>query len=213
VAELKVQIVRLEDALAAETKRRVDATTQLDERARVQVYDLEERLRQQLQEDNHKLQERLATLEARFDELEQHWEGTSSAQMETIHKTSTDFGNALEHLQQEQDTERKARLRREGTLLQQVENHAKEFEDRWNAERQDRLERVRQLEELMDGQESKRVKEQAEFQRRVSQELESLRQELEEEVEERQIQDEDIVSALNRYTQQLQQSLSILSSD
>jgi ElaB/YqjD/DUF883 family membrane-anchored ribosome-binding protein len=72
---------------------------------------------------------------------------------------------------------------------------------------------VRQLEELMDGQESKRVKEQAEFQRRVSQELESLRQELEEEVEERQIQDEDIVSALNRYTQQLQQSLSILSSD
>jgi hypothetical protein len=142
VAELKVQIVRLEDALAAETKRRVDATTQLDERARVQVYDLEERLRRQLQEDNQKLQKRLATLEARFDELEQHWEVTSSAQMETIHKTSVDFGNALEQLQQEQDTERKARLRREGTLLQQVENHAKEFEDRWNAERQDRLEPV-----------------------------------------------------------------------
>ena len=44
VAELKVHIVCLEDALAAETKRRVDATTQLDERARVQVYDMEELL-------------------------------------------------------------------------------------------------------------------------------------------------------------------------
>jgi hypothetical protein len=30
-------------------------------------------------------------------------------------------------------------------LLQQVDNHAKEFEDHWNAERQDRFERVRHI--------------------------------------------------------------------
>jgi hypothetical protein len=36
---------------------------------------------------------------------------------------------------------------------------------------------------------------------------------LAEEIEERQAQDEEIVAALNRYTSQLQQSLSILSSD
>jgi hypothetical protein len=47
----------------------------------------------------------LATLEACFDELEQNWEGPLS---ETIHKTYINFGNALEQLQQEQDTERKA---------------------------------------------------------------------------------------------------------
>jgi hypothetical protein len=43
--------------------------------------------------------------------------------------------------------------------------------------------------------------------------LEALWQELEEEVQEREKEDEEIVSALNRYTQQLQQSLSILSAD
>jgi hypothetical protein len=73
-----------------------------------------------------------------------------------IHKTSIDFGNALGTAsQQEQDMEHKARLRREGKLLQQVENHGKEFEDHWNMEGQNQLEQVHQLEEQMDGQESK----------------------------------------------------------
>jgi hypothetical protein len=43
--------------------------------------------------------------------------------------------------------------------------------------------------------------------------LEALQQDLEEEGQEREKEDEEIVLALNRYTQQLQQSLSILSAN
>lgn len=199
--------------MAAETKRRVDATTNLDDHARELIFEMEERLRNQLEQDNQKLDKRIAAVEHKLQLLEQKWVQDSTAQMNSIAKKATDFGKALEQLQQEQDTERKARLRREGSLLQQVENHAKEFEDRWNAERKEREERLEALEKTMALRESKRSREEQSFQTRVNDELEALRAEIELEVQERQTQDEDIVAALNRYTLQLQHSLSILSSD
>eukprot|EP00339_Tiarina_fusa_P006203 CAMPEP_0117004448 /NCGR_PEP_ID=MMETSP0472-20121206/5416_1 /TAXON_ID=693140 ORGANISM="Tiarina fusus, Strain LIS" /NCGR_SAMPLE_ID=MMETSP0472 /ASSEMBLY_ACC=CAM_ASM_000603 /LENGTH=270 /DNA_ID=CAMNT_0004705403 /DNA_START=13 /DNA_END=825 /DNA_ORIENTATION=+ len=213
VAELKVQINRLEDALAAETKRRVDATTKLDAVAREEVYEMEKRLRKQLDEDNEKLERRMSKIEARLEDLEERWKKDSAAQMDLITKKSTDLRNAMEQIQEEQDTERKARLKREGKLLEQIESHKKEFEDRWTEERNSRMEEIARLEEKVDQQEHKRVHEQGDFQHRVEIELEALRREFEDEVKERQEQDDQIVSALNRYTQQLQQSLSILSSD
>ncbi len=213
IAELKVQISRLEDALAAETKRRVDATTQIDDQARQEIYEMEERLRKQLEEDNAKLQARISSVEDRLAELEERWSLDAAKQMEAIQQKAHDFGKTLDQLQQEQDIERKARLRREGSLLQQVEHHAKEFETRWNAERQDRLDQIATLERQLQEREEQRGREQSSFQRRVEEEIELLRTELDLEVQEREAQDEQIVAALNRYTQQLQESLSILSSD
>lgn len=213
IAELKVQIIRLEDALAAETKRRVDATTKLDDQAREQIYEMEQRLRQQLQDDNDKLQARLSKLETRMQELENRWTEDAAHQLDSIGHKAREFNKVLEQLQQEHDMERKARLRREGSLLQQVEQHAKEFEDRWNAERQDRLDQIAKLEKRLTEKETQREREQASFQRRVEEELELLRTEIDLEVQERQAHDDQIVAALNRYTQQLQQSLSILSAD
>lgn len=210
---MKVQISRLEEALTAETRRRVDATTSLDDQARLQVYEMEERLKKQLEEDNIKLEHRLATLESRIGELEHRWTQEAHSQVESVQRKGEEFAKALEQLQQEQDVERKARLRREGSLLRQVENHAKEFEDRWTSERKDRINRVATLEASLLKKEEKRSQERAAFQQRVDEELSALKAEIDLEIQERQIQDEDIVSALNRYTQQLQQSLSILSSD
>lgn len=208
-----MQIARLEDALVAETRRRVDATTKLDDQAREQVYEMEQRLRQQLEQDNEKLQSRVGALESRLKELEERWTHDSAQQMESITQKAQEFSKALEQFQQEHDMERKARLRREGGLLQQVEHHAKEFEDRWNAERQERLDQVAKLEKILMEKETQREREQTSFQRRIEEELGFLRSEIELEVEERQAQDEQIVAALNRYTQQLQNGVSILGDD
>ena len=82
VAELKVQICRLEDALAAETKRRVDATTGLDDKTREEIYNMEERLRQQMIEDNKRLEERIKVIEARLEEFEYRWEKESAHQLD-----------------------------------------------------------------------------------------------------------------------------------
>ena len=204
---------RLEDALAAETKRRVDATTALDEMARTQVHEMEERVRGQLREENEKLQLRLGTLEERVRTLEQNWGIDSNNQIELVNSKAADIGKSMSQIREDQDMERKARLKRESILLQQVEAHSMETEDRWTSERNDRIQRLEELEDQIVQNEARLVLEQKRYEDRIEMELTSLKEELTFEAIERQAQDEEIVAALNRYTQQLQQSLSILSSD
>ena len=213
VAELKVQIVRLEDALAAETRRRVDATTKLDSMAREEVYEMEKRLRKQLESDNEQIALRLSKIESRLADIETKFSKDTTMISDQITMKSTELRTSMDQIQQEQDMERKSRLKRESKLIEQIETHQKEFEDRWNIERSERLQQISNLERKVANQESTRVHEQADFQRRAELELETLRRELDEETLERQQQDDEIVAALNRYTQQLQHSLSILSSD
>jgi hypothetical protein len=210
---LKVQIGRLEDALAAETKRRVDATTALDELARTQIFDMEQRLRQQLQEEHRGLQVRLDALDDRLEALEQKWNTDSNDQIELVRGKAGDLNKSLQSIQEQQDAERKARLKREGNLLQQVELHAKEFQERWNEERTDRIQKLGELQDRIVRHEARFTMEQKLYEERIEAELTLLKEELTQEVKERQTQDEEIVAALNRYTQQLQQSLAILSSD
>ena len=213
IAHIKVQMSRLEDALAAETKRRVDATTSLDELSRTQVHEMEERVRGQLSQENEKLQQRLGALEERVRTLEQNWTNESKHQTDLVHSKASDLGKSIEQIRDDQDMERKARLKREGILLQQVEEHSKEFDDRWTSERTDRIQRLEGLEDQIVRNEARLALEQKKYEQRIETELTSLKEELAIEADERQAQDEDIVAALNRYTLQLQQSLSILSSD
>jgi len=213
IAHIKVQMGRLEYALAAETKRRVDATTALDELARTQVHEMEERVREQLQEENEKLQSRLTALEERVRRLEENWAIDANRQIDIVNSKASDIGKAIARIQEDQDMERKSRLKREGILLRQVEEHAKETEERWNAERKDRVERLKELEDSILRNEARLALEQRRYEDRLDKELTLLKEELSVEIEERQTQDEQIVAALNRYTQQLQHSLSILSSD
>lgn len=207
MAALKVQMGRLEGALAAETRRRVDATTRLDELSRTQVYEVEERLKTQLQEDNTRLQVRLDALECRVARLEEKWEIEAENQARSVRATADDLNRAVTALRDHQATERKERLKREGYLLQQVEDHKRECQELWDKERQDRTGRLESLETQVASHEARLVLQQTRYEERIDEELAALRDELEAEVQERQIQDEEIVAAMNRYTQQLQHSL------
>lgn len=204
---------RLENALAAETKRRVDATTALDNMGRTQVHEMEARVREQLREENDKLHARLGALEDRVKRLEETWAMDAENQIELVNNKASDLCKAINRVQEDQDMERKARLKRESILLQQVETHAKETEDSWISERKERAQRVKELEDQIIRNEARLAMEQKRYEERIEKELNLLKAELEVEADERQAQDEQIVSALNRYTQQLQHSLSILSSD
>lgn len=213
IAHIKVQMGRLEDALAAETKRRVDATTALDELARTQVHEMEERVRSQLQEENEKLQQRLTALEERVAFLEENWQKDADHQIRLVNQKSADLTKSIAQIRDEQNMERKARLKREGILLQQVEGHARDAQESWRKERKDRIQKLEHLEKQIVRNEARLALEQKRYEDKIESELAALRQEVETEAMEREVQDETIVAALNRYTKQLQHSLSILSSD
>ena len=213
IAHIKVQMGRLEDALAAETKRRVDATTALDELARTQVHEMEERVRLQLQEENETLQRRLSALEERVTFLEQNWQKDADHQIRLVNQKSADLTKSIAQIRDEQNMERKARLKREGILLQQVEGHARDAQESWRKERKNRIQKLEHLEKQIIRNEARLALEQKRYEDKIESELAALRQEVEKEAMEREVQDETIVAALNRYTKQLQHSLSILSSD
>jgi len=213
IAHIKVQMGRLEDALAAETKRRVDATTALDELARTQVHEMEERVRSQLREENETLQRRLSALEERVTFLEQNWQKDADHQIRIVNQKSADLTKSISQIRDEQNMERKARLKREGILLQQVEGHARDAQESWRKERKDRIQKLEHLEKQIIRNEARLALEQKRYEDKIESELAALRQEVETEAMEREVQDETIVAALNRYTKQLQHSLSILSSD
>lgn len=204
---------RLEDALAAETKRRVDATTALDELGRTQVHEMEARVREQLRAENETLQARLDLLEKRVSALEEHWTQAAKHQLVVVETKSSALTKSIAQIRDEQNMERKARLKREGILLQQVEGHAKDAQESWKAERSGRIQKLNELETQIIRNEARLALEQKRYEDKIEEELASLRTEVEAEAIERQAQDEIIVNALNRYTTQLQHSLSILSSD
>mmetsp|Transcript_23375 Transcript_23375/g.51168 ORF Transcript_23375/g.51168 Transcript_23375/m.51168 type:complete len:175 (-) Transcript_23375:1597-2121(-) len=174
---------------------------------------MEERVREQLREENERLQHRLDALEERVRRLDENWAIDAKQQIEMVDNKAHDLGKAVSRIQEDQDMERKSRLKREGVLLRQVEEHAKETDDRWKAERKDRVERLKELEGSILRNEARLALEQKRYEDRLETELTELKKELAIEIDERQTQDEQIVAAMNRYTQQLQQSLSILSSD
>lgn len=210
MAALKVQLGHLESALAAETKRRVDATTSLDDLARQQIFEMEQRLRAELQQDQAKLYDRLEELERRVDILEERWTADAQDQLKSIETKADGLALALNGIRKEQTIERKSRLKREGRLLEQVETVAKDFEERWNQERQERVERLAELEQQITGHEARLLQKQREYEDRIDEELSALQEELALEIQERKAGDDEIVAALNRHTEQVQRNLAIL---
>lgn len=213
VAELRVKVQRLEQALAAETKRRVEAQKKLEKQAKEEIAHWEDRCMKEMKEQRVMVEDRLEKLELRFMELEQRFKAETEEQEQTIARKGEEFTAALDELRKEAETERKLRLAREGQLLQQIETHGKDYESLWDRERQERIESVGELVNQLESNEDARKQGRKAVEVRLEEELSQLQQELEQETMERQRRDDEIGAALDKYAFQFQQSLNILNSD
>jgi hypothetical protein len=171
---------------------------------------MEQRLRSELQEDQDRLYTRLEQLERRVDALEQRWEVEAQDQLKSVETKAESLALALNSIRNEQTIERKSRLKREGRLLEQVEATAKEFEELWQHEREDRVAKLTELDHQITGHEERLLQKQREYEERIDEELAALQNELALEIQERKAGDDEIVSALNRHTEQMQRNLSML---
>ena len=213
VAELRVKVSRLEQALAAETKRRVEATRKLEKQSKEEIKHWEDRCMKEMKEQRILVEERLEKLELRFNELEERWKRQTQEQQQQVTKKGEEFTAALDELRKEAETERKLRLARESQLLQQIETHGKDYESLWDRERQERIESVGELVNQLESNEEARKLGRKAVEVRLEEELAQLQDELEKETAERQKRDNEIGAALDKYTLQFQQSLNILNSD
>lgn len=212
LAQLRVQVKHLEAALTAETKRRVQAVKEVQEQAKEAVNQVTTLWKESVTKEGTEMNRRLASLEERITELEDRWKGDVSSIEKNIDSKTTQWENALGELQAQAETERKSRSRREEQILQQINDVSEKYEKSWKEERHHRVSEVSKLTERVKTQEDIRDAQVKGLEGRIQKALDELNNALEVEVNERQTRDTEIVAALNKYTEQVQSSLSFVSS-
>lgn len=213
VAELRVKISKLEQALTAEVQRRVDSTATLEQKTQEQIQKMEARLSKTLADHSSKISQRVDELEERLDALEISHERESEKQTKELQESGSDLRKHIHNLQREVENEKKERLVREARLLQQLESHARNLDEKWRKEQEDRITSIGTLSTTMQTQESNRIAQQSEWHSKISNEMQELQRELAAEIEERQAEDDQIIENMRIYHKQLQKSLSIVNGD
>lgn len=212
LAHLRVQVKHLEAALTAETKRRVQAVKEVQEQAKEAVNQVTALWKESVEKEGTEISQRLSSLEERITELEERWKGDVSSIEKNIDGKTANWESALGELQAQAETERKSRSRREEQIMQQINEVSEKYEKSWKEERHHRVSEVSKLTERVKTQEDIRDAQVKGLEGRIQKALDDLNSALEVEVNERQTRDTEIVTALNKYTEQVQSSLSFVSS-
>lgn len=212
IAELRVCMSNMDQSLSQEIKRRIECTASLETMCSEQISAMEVRL-------NSILEARVDTVKGRLDQIENKVEELNSRLEEERAKIPLDIerrGKELEDMiksfQEDFNVEKTDRLNREGRIMKQLTDQAEFMGSQWKDERASREESVLKLTTNLDKHQNNRSEADADFEFLIETELNNLKEDVARETQERKMEDDEIVEALNRYTDNLQSSLSVLSS-
>jgi len=212
IAELRVQMQTLEKALSAEIKRRVELNRQIERRCQNQVNELQKKFDKSIDERTGKIQSHLCQLDEKVTELNSRLEEEKTNIPKDIERKGTELQQMLRSFQEDFTIEKKDRLNREGRILKQLHDYEGYVQEQMDQIQNDRDKMVFELRHMLEKSESGRKESDEKFQELIARELHMLKEEIHKEVYERKLEDDEIVEALNRYTRNLQSSLSVISS-
>lgn len=210
LAELRVTMSNMDKSLTQEIKRRVEGNKAIEDLSRQQIEKMESRLTQILEKKVETFQLRLTLLENKVIELNDRLEEERNNIPKDIEHRGKELQEILAKFQNEFKVERRERLSREGRLMKQLSDHTEELTTIWEQEIMERQKDAQELKSRLEHHESHRAQADLDFDSLIRTELKALREELEKETTERKVEDDEIVAALNRYTENLQKSLSML---
>jgi len=212
IAELKVSMSSLERSLSQEIKRRLFSSRSLETSYSNKILSMEERLNSLIDERYSAVVKRMSLMEKKVEELNLRLEEERFKLPQDIESKAKELEDSLSSFQEMFTVERRDRLNREGRIMEQLSHKAKKLDDRWNEERMMREESVMQLKIQLTEVDHAREKRDVAYESLVKSELKKLKEDMERETNDRKIEDDEIVEALNRYTNNLQSSLSVISS-
>lgn len=210
VAELRVCLNDMDRSLSQEIKRRLESTQTIKQECEQKIKSMEERL-------NNVIDERIDTVQIRFRALEQKVGDLNTRFQEEHQRIPKDIeviGKELEtmvtSLQESFTNERKDRLNREGRILKQLTLATEDLGSQWKEERFERDTKVAELHTRLQEFEDSHEKSSTQLEIFMETELQKVREELKNEITERQEDGDEIVEALNRFSSNLQNSLSMM---
>jgi chromosome segregation ATPase len=210
IAELRVAMNNMDRSLAQEIKRRVEGNKALEMKAREEIAAMEKRLMLVLDDRVQSFRHNLNLLEEKVRELNERLEEEKRNIPHDIEQKGKELKEMLQEVQNEFSVERRDRLAREGKLMKQLNDHHQHISERWRQETEERTRDAEELKSRLEHHENNRANADEEFESLITSELKALKDALEQETMERKVEDDEIVEALNRYTANLQKSLSML---
>jgi len=212
IAELRVCMRKMDESLSQEIKRRIECTTSLETMCSEQISEMELRLNSVIDERVNTVKERLDLLENKVGALNTRLEEERSKIPLDIEQRGKELEDMIRSFQEDFNVEKADRLNREGRIMKQLTDHANLTRNEWNDERTSREESIAKLTSNLDKHDNSRSEADEDFEFLIKTELNNLKKDILRETEERKIEDDEIVDAMNRYADNVQGSLSVLSS-
>jgi len=212
IAELRVCMRKMDESLSQEIKRRIECTTSLETMCSEEICAMEVRLNSVIDERVNTVKERLDLLENKVGELNTRLEEERTKIPLDIEQRGKELEDMIRSFQEDFNVEKSDRLSREGRIMKQLTDHAELMRSQWNDERTSREESVSKLTSNLNNHDNSRSEADEDFEFLIRTELNNLKQDIARETQERKIEDDEIVDAMNRYADNVQGSLSVLSS-
>lgn len=207
IAELRVQLTGMDRALSTEIKRRIDLNRSLEKNCQSQIQQMERRLNGIIDERTDLIEERLQAVEQKVEELNLRLGQEAATIPRDIEERGKELGDMLSKLQEDIAVERRDRLNREGRIVKQVEDHRKFVSELMAEEKSAREKSCGEIKAEIADIGSSKAREGESFEQMIQREMQELREAMGREVQERRLEDDEIVAALNRYTENLQETL------
>lgn len=212
LAQVMIQLTAAERALSTETQRRIESTHAIQKSCTQKIIEMENNFQRILDERTQRMEERLVSVQEKVEELAAKFEEERETVPAAMERTGKELLDMVSTFQHELAEERNDRLNREGRILAQMDAHASEIITSIEYETNQREKIANNLQERIATNEHLRAQNERDIQDRIQNELMELRGMIDKEKQERKMEDDEIVIALNKYTKQLQSSLSVISS-
>jgi len=211
LAQVMIKLSSAEKALQVESQRRVASVHAVQTSCTQKIQEMEDNFERILKERSLRMEERLASVQQKLEELTARFE--EDAKMpHVIEQRGQELMGMVNTFQTELANERTDRMNREGRIMKQMDDHNTCILVSIEKETTIRKEISVELQSRIDDNERLRAQSEEDLRIRMQNELDELRGMNDAEKAERQSEDDEIILALNRYTEQLQKSLSVISS-
>ena len=212
LAQVTIQLTAAERALTMETQRRIQSTHAIQKSCTQKIQDMERNFERILNERSLRMEERLVNVQQKLEELTNRFEEEKESVPKDMECRGKELKEMLDTIQNELSEERSDRLKREGRILKQMDDHSSAIYGAIEKETTEREKIAYDLQTRIDDNERLRNQSEMDLQEKIQNEIEELKGMLDREEQERKLGDDEIVVALDRYTKQLQSSLSVISS-
>lgn len=212
LAQVTIQLTAAERALTMETQRRIQSTHAIQKSCTQKIQDMEQSFERILNERSLRMEERLVSVQQKVEELTTRFEEEKDAVPKDMEARGKELREILGTFQNELAEERSDRLKREGRILKQMDDHSSDIFSSIEKETTEREGISQGLQTRIEYNERLRSQSEYELQSKIQNEMSELKGLIDREQQERQLGDEQIIMGLNEYTERLQSSLSVISS-